>query len=46
MVFNERKNDSLFPNFDNDLRNIRLRLAKDGMNPNSNLISKHSPWLL
>ncbi|XP_068472457.1 uncharacterized protein [Phaseolus vulgaris] len=39
-----KKIDSMFPNFANDPRNIRLGLATDGMNPYGNLSSKHSSW--
>ncbi|WVZ21880.1 hypothetical protein V8G54_000424 [Vigna mungo] len=36
--------DSMFPYFGNDPRNLRLALATDGMNPYSNLSSRHSTW--
>ena len=36
-----KKIDYLFPKFGSDQRNLRLGLAKDGMNPYDNLISKH-----
>ena len=34
----------MFPNFSNDSRNFRIRLATDGMNPYGNLSSKHKSW--
>jgi len=37
-----KKIDSLFLEFGNDPRNLRLGLATNGMNPYSNLSSKHS----
>jgi len=36
--------NSMFPEFGSDPRNLRLRLAIDGMNPYDNLSSKHSLW--
>ena len=39
-----KKIDSLYPEFGSDLRNVRLGLAIDGMNPYENLSSKHSSW--
>ena len=36
--------DSLFPEFGNEPRNLRLGLATDGMNPYGNLSSIHSSW--
>ena len=39
-----KKIDELFPEFGNEPRNLRLGLATDGMNPYSNLSSKHSSW--
>jgi len=39
-----KKIDSLYPEFGSDLRNLRLSLATDGMNPYGNLSSKHSSW--
>ncbi|KAK7395527.1 hypothetical protein VNO78_16086 [Psophocarpus tetragonolobus] len=39
-----KKIDTLFPNFGNEARNLRLSLATDGMNPFGNLSSNHSSW--
>jgi len=39
-----KKIDSLFPKYGSDPRNLRLGLTTDGMNPYSNLSSKHSLW--
>ena len=36
--------DSLYPDFGNEPRNLRLGLAFDGMNPFGNLSSNHSSW--
>ena len=38
--------DSLYPDFGNDGRNLRLGLASDGINPFGNLCSSHSSWLV
>jgi len=34
----------LYPEFGSDLRNLKLGLATDGMNPYGDLSSKHSSW--
>ena len=34
----------MYPEFESDLRNLRLGLAIDGMNPYGNLSIKHSSW--
>ena len=36
--------DSLYPDFGNEARNLRLALASDGMNPFGNLSSNHCSW--
>jgi len=41
-----KKIDSLYLEFGRDPRNLRIGLATDGMNPYSNLSSKHSSWLV
>nr|KYP69750.1 hypothetical protein KK1_008951 [Cajanus cajan] len=39
-----KKIDSLFPNFGSEARNLRLKLALDGMNPFGNLSTNHNSW--
>ncbi|KAL3639233.1 hypothetical protein CASFOL_017140 [Castilleja foliolosa] len=39
-----KKMDQLYPSFGNELRNLRLGLCTDGMNPYGNLSSQHSAW--
>ncbi|XP_058755972.1 uncharacterized protein LOC131629194 [Vicia villosa] len=39
-----KKVDSLFPDFGNEPRNLRLGLSTDGMNPYGSLSSNHSSW--
>ena len=36
--------DSLYPDFGNEPRNLRVALASDGMNPFGNLSTNHSSW--
>ena len=39
-----KKIDHLYPNFGKEPRNLRLRLATDGMNPYGSLGTQHSLW--
>ena len=39
-----RKINSLYPKFGKKARNLRLRLASDGMNPYGSLNTHHSLW--
>ncbi|XP_058769111.1 uncharacterized protein LOC131642981 [Vicia villosa] len=39
-----KKVDTLFPDFGNEPRNLRLGLSTDGMNPYGSLSSNHSSW--
>ncbi|XP_058747174.1 uncharacterized protein LOC131620183 [Vicia villosa] len=39
-----KKIDSLFPDFANEPRNLRLGLSTDGMNPFGNLSTNHTSW--
>lgn len=41
-----KKIDQLFPKFDNEPRNLRLRLSTDGMNLYGSLSSIHNSWLV
>ncbi|XP_021991893.1 uncharacterized protein LOC110888688 [Helianthus annuus] len=38
-----RNIDNMFPEFGNEIRNIRLGLSSDGFNPFGNMSSRHSP---
>jgi len=38
--------DKEFPTFENESRNLRPRLASDGMNPYGNLSRNHHSWPL
>ena len=38
--------DSLYPDFGNEPRNLRVALASDGMNLFGNLSTNHSSWLV
>ena len=38
------KIDHLYLDFGKEARNLRLRLASDGMNPYGNLSTQHSSW--
>ncbi|CAM8895853.1 unnamed protein product [Rhodiola kirilowii] len=40
------KVDNIFPVFGAESRNLRLGLSIDGVNPNGNLSSQHSIWLV
>ena len=39
-----KKIDVLYPDFRKEPRNLRLRLASDGMNPYGTLSTQHSSW--
>ena len=39
-----RNIDNTFENFGGDIRNVRLGLSSDGINPFGNLSSKDSTW--